>query len=534
MSIAVSLPARARAHLNATDLCVARGGHPVLTGVNLTVSPGDRLGVVGENGRGKTTLLQVLSGALAPDSGSVHRAGTLGIADQVLPVGDDATVGDLIEVELAHVRAVLRAFDAATAALAEGRPGADDDYARALTAAESIDAWEADRRVDVALAALDAVTDRDRPLAELSVGQRYRVRLAGLLGAGHDLLLLDEPTNHLDAAGLDHLTAVLRAYPGGVVLVSHDRALLADVVTTVLDLDPTSDGLPRLYGGGFAGYREESRAERERWELAYRDQQSERQRLAQDLSAAQNRLSTGWRPDKGTGKHTRATRAPALVRAVHRRQEALESLVLDVPPPPMRFQPPELGAPHQAVLLRADEVTVRGRLAAPRSVLLRSADRLVVTGPNGSGKSTLLAVLAGVLPLDSGSVQRKRGVRVGLLTQESPEPSSRRAFEVFESAVFRAGGAGDVGLAQLGLLPAAAAQRPVRELSVGQRRRLDLAVLLAARPQVVLLDEPTNHLSMTLVEELTEALDATGAAVVLATHDRQLLRDTEGWPRLAT
>ncbi|GAA3469459.1 ABC-F family ATP-binding cassette domain-containing protein [Nonomuraea roseola] len=538
MSTVIALPARARAHLNATDLHLSRGGQPVLTGVDLTVSPGDRLGVVGENGRGKTTLLQVLAGTLAPDSGSVHRAGTLGVADQEMPIDGDRTVGELIDLELAQVRAVLAAFESATLALVEERPGAEQAYADALAAAESIGAWDADRRVDISLAALGAVDDRTRPLAELSVGQRYRIRLACLLGAGHDLLLLDEPTNHLDAGGLDHLTARLREHQGGVVLVSHDRALLADIVTAVLDLDPTSDGRPRTYGGGYAGYREGHRAERERWESEYRDQQSERQRLAQDLSTAQNRLSTGWRPEKGTGKHTRATRAPALVRAVHRRQEELQAHVLDVPKPPLRFQMPRLDAPQGATLLRADEVMVHGRIPSPRSVLLRAGDRLAVTGPNGCGKSSLLAVLAGTLAPDSGTVQRKRGARVGVLAQESPPPSRRRAFEVYDAAMGRLVSSGELeeaerlGLTQLGLLPSGAAHRPVSELSVGQQRRLDLAVLLGARPHLLLLDEPTNHLSMALVEELTQALAMTGAAVVLATHDRQLLRDTATWPRL--
>ncbi|WP_253742301.1 ATP-binding cassette domain-containing protein [Nonomuraea thailandensis] len=538
--------ARSRAHLNATGLHLSRGGRPVLTGVDLIVSPGDRLGVAGENGRGKTTLLQVLAGTLTPDSGTVHRAGTLGVADQEMPVSADGTVGDLIDVELAQVRAVLRAFESAALDLVEERPGAGEAYAEALAAAESIGAWEADHRVDVSLAALSAVGDRSVPLAELSVGQRYRIRLACLLGAGHDLLLLDEPTNHLDAGGLDHLTAALRAHPGGVVLVSHDRALLSDVATAVLDLDPTSDGRPRTYGGGYAGYQEGRRAERERWETAYRDQQLEHRRLAQDLSAARNRLSTGWRPDKGTGKHTRATRAPALVRAVHRRQEELDAHLVDVPEPPLRFQPPRLDAPAGVTLLRADGVTVRGRFDAPQSVLLRAGDRLVVTGPNGSGKSSLLHVLAGRLAPDSGAVQGRRGARVGLLAQESPPPSRRRAFEVYEAAVGRLVSSGElgepapvglgepaaVGLGRLGLLPSEALHRPVAELSVGQRRRLDLALLLASRPQVVLLDEPTNHLSMVLMEELTQALATMGAAVVLATHDRRLLRDTESWPRL--
>jgi macrolide transport system ATP-binding/permease protein len=538
MSIALAPPTRARAHLTATGLHVARGDRPVLSGVDLTVSAGDRLGVVGENGRGKTTLLQVLAGRLVPDSGQVHRSGSLGVADQEMPVDEERTVGDLIDVELTQVRAVLAAFDTATAALAEERPGAEEEYAEALAAAESLDGWEADRRVDIALAALGAVADRSRSLATLSVGQRYRIRLACLLGAGHDLLLLDEPTNHLDAAGLEHLTSRLRSHPGGVVLVSHDRALLADVVTSVLDLDPTSDGRPRTYGGGYQGYREGSLAERDRWESEYRAQQAERQRLADDLSAAQNRLSTGWRPDKGTGKHTRATRAPALVRAVHRRRDDLEAHVVDVPQPPLRFQLPKLGELPGATLVRAEDVAVGGRLAGAEPLLLRSGDRLVVAGPNGSGKSTLLAVLAGTLAPTTGVVQRNGGARVGLLAQESPAPSRRRAYEVYDAAVGTLVGTGAldesdrVPLAQLGLLAPRDTSRPVHELSIGQQRRLDLAILLAARPHVVLLDEPTNHLSIALVDELMEALATTPAAVVLATHDRRLLQDTTGWPRV--
>ena len=533
---------RSRAHLSATDVHLARGGRPVLAGVDLTVAAGDRLGVVGENGRGKTTLLQVLAGRLTPDSGVVHRSGSIGVADQELPIGSgihaDRSVGDLIDVELADVRAAMAAFDDATAALAEDRPGAGAAYERALAAVEALDAWDADRRVDLALAALGAPDDRTRPLGTLSVGQRYRVRLACLLGAGHDLLLLDEPTNHLDAAGLEHLTASLRAHPGGVVLVSHDRALLADVVTTVLDLDPSADGRPRTYGGGFTGYREGRRGERERWEAAFRAQETERDRLAAGLTAAQDRLVSGWRPDKGTSKHGRATRAPGLVRAVHRRRDELDAHAVDVPEPPLRFVLPDLDARPGMPLLRAEDVAVAGRLTGPCSLSLGTADRLVVAGPNGAGKSSLLRVLAGGLDPTSGRVRRRRDVRVGLLAQESPAPGRRRAADVYAAAQDRAVVAGRlteadrVSLSSLGLLDRRDAARPVAELSLGQQRRLDLALLLVERPHLLLLDEPTNHLSIALVDELTAALSATPAAVVLATHDRQLLRDTAAWPRL--
>ncbi|MEU3019287.1 ABC-F family ATP-binding cassette domain-containing protein [Nocardiopsis sp. NPDC007018] len=532
-------PAGERAQLTAEGIHLARGGRAVLSGVDLTVTPRSRWGVVGENGRGKSTLLHVLTGALDADTGTVRRIGTFGAADQEMASADGRTVGDVVDAELADSRAALAGLDAGAAGMASGDPRAAERYAAALEAAEALDAWDADRRVDLALEHLGAVTDRSRPLAELSVGQRYRVRLACLLGAARDFLLLDEPTNHLDAAGLDFLTERLRAHPGGVVLVSHDRALLSDVATSVLDLDPSRDGAPRVYGGGLAGYLEGRRAERERWEQEYERQRAEHVRLAQDLSAARNRLVGGWRPAKGTGKHQRATRAPALVRSVHRRREDLEAHALTMPPPPTVLRLPELPVRPGLTLVRAEGARVKGRLDRPVTLSLESGTRLVVTGPNGAGKSTLLSVLAGRTAPTDGLVRTASTARVRLLEQESAPPARGRAHEVFAEHVGRLVGRGVLGegetvsLSALGLLSTADAGRSVRELSTGQRRRLDLALALASRPHVLLLDEPTNHLSIPLVDELTEGLGATGAAVVLATHDRRLRRDTAGWDRLA-
>ncbi|MGW2385243.1 ABC-F family ATP-binding cassette domain-containing protein [Streptomyces sp. NPDC001658] len=535
---AFSLPARDRAQLTCDDVRVERGGRTVLRHVEMKVSPRSRWGVVGENGRGKSTLLHVLAGVLAPDEGSVQRVGTLALAEQEMPAEDDRTVGDVIDEHLADARAALHWLDSAAAALAEGLPGAEREYTDALEAAQALDAWDADRRVDVALAGLGAVGDRTRRLATLSVGQRYRIRLACLLGAEYDFLLLDEPTNHLDLEGLDHLTARLRAHPGGVVVVSHDRALLSDLATTVLDLDPTRDGRPQVYGGGYAGYREGREAELLRWEAEYEQQQTEHARLQQSLSEAQNRLSTGWRPPKGAGKHQRATRAPALVRSVHRRQEDLEQHRITAPVPPRRLTPPELPARPGVVLLHAEEVTVDGRLHRPTSLSLASGDRLAVTGPNGAGKSTLLSVLAGRLAPTTGRARHARKVRLHLLGQESPHTTRRRAHDVYQAHTARLVTAGVLRdsevtpLSALGLLGSRDANKPVAELSMGQQRRLDLALALATRPHLLLLDEPTNHLSIALVDELTDALRATGAAVVLATHDRQMQRDIRAWPRL--
>ena len=255
------------------------------------------------------------------------------------------------------------------------------------------------------------------------------------------------------------------------------------------------------------------------------------------MSAAQNRLVSGWRPEKGTNKHGRATRAGGLVQNVHRRQEALEAHAVTVPEPPQFVSFPDLTTRSGATLLSADAVSVAGRLAGPVSVELSHRGRLVVAGPNGAGNSTLLSVLAGQLAPDTGVVRVPRGVRLDFLSQETAPPPDRRASEVFAAHVSalvtaeRLQPQEAVGLSQLGLLRPREASKRVGELSMGQQRRLGLAMAVAVRPHVLILDEPTNHLSIALVDELTEALGTTQAAVVVSTHDRQLLRDLSEWPR---
>ncbi|GAB3697704.1 ABC-F family ATP-binding cassette domain-containing protein [Saccharopolyspora tripterygii] len=516
---------------------MSRGGREVLNHVSITVSHRSRLAVVGENGRGKTTLLQVLAGLLVPDHGSVLRTGTLGVAQQELTASSGETVGTLTSAALRASLTALEDLDAATEDLMEGSCGADDRYATALETATRLGAWDAERRVDIALEALGACTDRARDLSSLSVGQRYRVRLACLLGAQHDILLLDEPTNHLDAGGLEFLTRRLREHDGGVAVVSHDRALLRDVAEQFLDLDPSQDDRPRLHAGGYDAWQDARRRERERWTQDYEDQQDERRQLADAVSRARDRLSTGWRPVKGTGKHQRQSRSPGVVQALNRQRDALEAHEITVPPPPLTLRWPELGARPGASLLRAADVEVGGRLPGPVSLAIDAGDRLLVTGENGAGKSTLLAVLGGELAPDAGSLTRSASERVALVTQEVPRwDPDRTAHEVYDEHVGRLVTRGVLGdaaaLASLGLLDRDASRIPVSRMSQGQQRRLQLALALACRPHLVLFDEPTNHLSATLVDELTDAIRRTRAAVVVATHDRQLLRDVADWPRL--
>ncbi|WP_250034749.1 ATP-binding cassette domain-containing protein [Paractinoplanes maris] len=489
------------AHVRAEGLRVVRGDRVVLDGVDVTVSARSRLAVAGPNGSGKTTLLNVLAGRTEPDQGTVRRAGTIGVAEQELAANAGETVGTLVATAIGPAQRALERLEAALKTVASD-PTA---YAAALDEATRLDAWDAERRVDVALEALEACTDRGRRLDTLSVGQRYRVRLACVLGARPDLLILDEPTNHLDATGLAFLTDRLRQHPGGVLIVTHDRVLLREVAREFLDLDPTPDGRPRLYAGGYAGWQQGRQRERERWVREYDAQVAEHQRLAGAVDEARGRLSTGWRPDKGVGRHKRQSRTPGVVQALRRRQEALAAHRITLPPPPEPLRFPASDTRPGAPLVDAVGLTVAGRLPSPVTVRLNGGDRLLVTGPNGAGKSTLLAALAGALALTTGQLKLLGGARIGYLAQEVPTS------------------------------PAC--------LSSGQQRRRHLEAVLNGTtpgspavgggvPDVVILDEPTNHLSAAVVEELTAGLRATAMAVVVATHDRQMLADLRDWPTL--
>lgn len=486
----------AAARLTATQLSVRRGHRVVVAGLDLTVAPGQVVATVGENGSGKSSLLLALAGRLEPDSGSVIRRGTVGFAGQEVAVRAGRTVADEVADTLAPARAALDELDAAAAALADDtRADATEAYDAALTAAMLIDAWDAERRVAVALAALDADHPGDTRLDRLSVGQRHRVALACLLAGSDDFLLLDEPTNHLDSTALTFLGQSLRERRGGVVLVSHDRALLREVANVFVDLDPTADGRPSVHGGSYDAWRAARTAERARWEQEHLRGVAEEARLSADLRAAQDRLVSGWRPPKGTGKHQRSTRAASAVGSVQRRAKALDEAAVPLPPPPVAFALPDLGGPREpgAPVLGLAGVGVLGRLA-PVTATLAAGEKLLVTGANGAGKSTLAAVIAGSLAPDVGTLVLAPGTRVGWLGQEETVGHER--------------------------------------LSVGQRRRLALQRMVGSAPDLVLLDEPTNHLSARLVDELTAWLLATAATTVVISHDRQLIADLAAWPRL--
>ncbi|MGW0812805.1 ABC-F family ATP-binding cassette domain-containing protein [Streptomyces viridiviolaceus] len=527
--------------LIAHDLVRSLGGRRVLDGISLTASPGHRIGLIGENGVGKSTLLRLLAGVDEPDAGSITRPTDLGFLHQEMPFDASSTIAAVLDDALREAREDLAELDRLGEELArvpEDDPSHQellDTYGRQLQQAQDRESWDADRRAALVLDGLGlSRVAHDRPLGSLSGGQRGRLALAALLVRRPCALLLDEPTNHLDDAAAGFLEEQIRSLPGTVVAASHDRAFLDAVCTDLIDLDPAVDG-PVRYGGNYSAYLSEKRAERERWERRYSEEQQELEELRRSAGVTAHRVA----PDRGRvdnekmGYGHRAGRVQnqisRRVRNATRRLEELERAQVPEPPRPLRFTSGDLAAraeegPQPLVALR--DVRIPGRLALD-GLEVAATDRLLVTGGNGAGKSTLLGVLAGHLPAE-GEVRRRRGLTVGLLTQDTvfdrPERTVRDTYELSLGAAR----AERVPLDSLGLMHEADLDLPVGHLSVGQRRRLALALLVARPPQLLLLDEPTNHLSPRLCDELEEALGSGPGAIVVASHDRWLRRRWQG------
>ena len=506
------------------------GRPPVLDGVDLVAAPGTRVGLIGENGSGKSTLLRLLAGVDRPDSGTVDAPDDLVYLPQE-PDPAAGTVGDLLDAALRPLHDAVAELERLAAALDD--PAADPAaYDRALARAVAHDAWDADRRTEVAAGTLGvADLERDRPVATLSGGQRTRLAMAAALVRRPAVLLLDEPTNHLDDAALDLLERSLPELPGVVVAASHDRTFLDRVATELLDLDAGALGTDgdggRRFGGSFTAYLDAAAASRRRWEERFAAEQEQIAALREKARTGLSAIAPGRGPRdndkfvhafKGAGvERTRARR----VHDAQRRLETAEREAVRRPPRPLRFAGHSTGdAPAGGLAVSVRDLRVDGRL---RLDLLDLAvgEKLLVTGPNGAGKSTLLAVLHSDLAPDAGTVD-VRARRVGLLAQD-PDlgPPGRSAATAYADAV-GVERAETVPLRELGLLPPRAHGTAVGDLSLGQRRRLALAVAVADAPDLLLLDEPTNHVSLRLAGELEAALATAPGTVVVTSHDRWL------------
>ena len=490
------LPVTPPQALVARDLAGGYAGRRVVDGLDVVAAPGRVLAVTGENGSGKSTLLALLAGLLDPDAGTVEVPADLGHLPQEPDVPPGATVGSVLADAVAPLLALAARVELLASRL-DTDPAAATSYAVALEQARTSDAWDAERRATVTAARLGlAALAPDRPVSTLSGGERSRLALAALLTRRPACLVLDEPTNHLDDAAVAHVEQVLTDLPGVVVVASHDRVFLDRVADQVLDLDAGplgSDGRGgRTHGladGGYTAVLRARAAARSREEDLHAREQAELSALRRAVSTTARQVAHG-RPPRDNDKFVHHAKGQEVERTVSRRvrdaERRLRTLEAEqVPAPPVRLSFTGALAPGAGGAVRARDLVVPGRLALP-SLDVVPGGHLLVSGRNGTGKSTLLAVLAArsraAVPPGTTGRLRIEARRVGHLPQHvGTRAEGRTAREVYAAAVADLPDR-PVALRDLGLVRAADLDRPVRELSLGQQRRLALAVLVARTP----------------------------------------------------
>ncbi|MDO8144018.1 ABC-F family ATP-binding cassette domain-containing protein [Isoptericola sp. 178] len=475
--------------LGADSISLTIGTRTLLDDVSLGLDDGDRIGVVGPNGAGKSTLLRMLAGTAVPDAGRITRVGgsRLGMLDQRDDVPEGATVLDLVH-------------------------GDDETHE-----------WASDPRVRAVHAGLLADLDLDKPATTLSGGQRRRVALAHLLVEDPDVLLLDEPTNHLDVEGVAWLAEHLRnrygrpGATGALVVVTHDRWFLDAVCSRMWEVRGDGSGAVDGYEGGYAAYIL-ARAERSR-----------------QAAAAAEKRNNLLRKELAWLKRG----APARTSKPKFRVEAAQTLIADEPPPRDRLELTQMATKRLGKdVLDLEDVTVRVPLpdGGERTLLddvtwrLGPGDRYGVVGVNGAGKTTLLALLAGRRTPEEGRVRRGKTVEVAELTQDVTELDDvahltavqvvdrEKRTVVVDGKELTAGQLTE----RLGFTRERA-HTIVRDLSGGERRRLQLLRLLVSEPNVLLLDEPTNDLDTDTLAAVEDLLDGWPGTLIVVSHDRYLL-----------
>lgn len=469
-------PAKPINLVNLENVSKSYGVKPLLSNVSLGVQAGDRIGVVGLNGGGKTTLLEVLSGIEPADQGRVSRAGDLRQA--VVTQRDELDGATVFDVVIAPLGVAEHEW-------------AGDARIRSILDGLGVAALGLDRRVD-----------------QLSGGQRRRVGLAAALVRDLDLLILDEPTNHLDVEGVQWLAEHLLARRTALVVVTHDRWFLDTVATRTWEV---VDGNVESYEGGYAD-----------WTFA----RAERGRQADAAEARRRNLARKELAWLRRGP-------PARTSKPRYRIEAAEALIADVPAPRdsvalTAFARRRLGR----IVIELEDATVAtpagDELVRDLTWRLAPGERIGLVGVNGSGKTTLLRVLAGAVPLAAGHRKEGKTVSIGWLRQELDDlPEDIRVLDAIESIALRIT-LGDKELSasqvaeMLGFSPARQ-RTPVGDLSGGERRRLQLTRVLMAEPNVLLLDEPTNDLDIETLQQVEDLLDGWAGTLVVVSHDRYLI-----------
>ena len=490
--------------LNLNGITVRLGGNAVLDGASAALPTGARVGLVGRNGAGKSTLMRVLTGQIEPDDGEIEmpKKARLGYLAQEAPGGSQTPFETVLDADLERTRLLAEAeglTDAERLADIHERLNAIDAHAAPARAAKILVGLGFDEEMQA------------RPLDSFSGGWRMRVALAALLFSDPDLLLLDEPSNHLDLEATLWLESFLKAYRGTMLVVSHERDLLNNVVDHVLHLD---HGQTTLYQGGYDAF-ERQRSERMAQAEATREKQ-----LAQ--RAKLQSFVDRW----GAKAHT-ARQAQSRMKALARMEPvaaALEdpSLSFDFPSP-NEMRPPLMVIEGAAVGYVEGQPILRGL-----DMRIDPDDRIALLGRNGNGKTTLARLLAGQLAPMAGEIVAGGKLRVGYFTQYQVEELDGSDTPLQHMARLMPDAPPKIVRAQLGRFGFSGerAMREVGKMSGGERARLALALVTRDAPHMLILDEPTNHLDVDAREALVQALGAYDGAVVVVSHDRHMLELT--------
>ena len=476
------------------------GEKRLFTDVNLAVSEGDKIGIVGVNGTGKSTFLKTIAGVLPADEGTIHRMRGLEVEylEQEKELSPENTV--LMEA-LRGTSPLMEALRSYEMAMAEGD---EENIIRFSSRIDALDGWQLESRAKMILTRL-GFQDFRKQVGMLSGGERKRLALAAALIRPVDLLLLDEPTNHLDSDTIVWLEEYLRQQKCALLMVTHDRYFLDHTADRILELDK---GKTYTYTGNYSSFLEQKAARIEREEAGERKRQNF---LRRELSWIRR------------GAQARSTKQRARIE----RYEAVKAEKVDLARPTV-----EIGLAGSRLGRTVIELENVSASAGSRQIVrdftytVRRKDRLAILGPSGAGKSTLLNVFSGRLEPDKGSVTIGQTVKIGYLTQDTAEMDTRmRAVDYIQETarhVTLADGTrlSAVQLMERFLFPEDLQWAPISKLSGGEKRRLFLLRILMESPNVLLLDEPTNDLDLETMQALEGFIDDFAGAIIFVSHDR--------------
>ncbi|GAC1390321.1 MAG: ABC-F family ATP-binding cassette domain-containing protein [Ktedonobacteraceae bacterium] len=502
----------------------------------------ERVGLVGPNGVGKSTLLRILMGYEEVDLGMFAYAPSteIGYLPQSAPDFYGRSIQDLIFEAVGqlrkleeHMRQLERAMSVANG---EHLPVLLEEYSHVSTRFQDSGGYELDYRIDTILAGLriDYLL-REREVATLSGGERARVGLAALLLRSPDLLLLDEPTNHLDFASLAWLEEYLASYRGGLLMVSHDRQFLNRIVNRICEIDEHTHQL-KDYTGNYDAYVVAKAAERLKWEEDYEHQQEEIRHLRKRVKEAANHAMRNYHTPRDNDKFVKHYFEQSVQRTQARTIKVAEVQLKRIEDDPIP-RPPEIlrvNSQFQAEPIQSRAVIRIAGLCKgwdERRVLDRAEmtvapnARIMLLGPNGAGKSTLFKLIMGQEQPDAGTISIAPGAKIGYLPQEPEDLDPRKTL----LETYRYGQVGYEGefvgrLIGYGLFHLEDMQKTVGQLSLGQRRKLEIARLMAQGPNVLLLDEPTNYISLDVLEAFEQAILNFPGPVLAISHDRWFIQ----------